>query len=445
MNDLRGDQIMYFVGDIPSYSPSLKSQARDGGAVWADAGTIVPWNIYLNYGVKNLLKKFYPMMRDYIVVLINKDLEQGNYHLMLDGFTYGDWLAQDGENDNSRFGGTDHIFIKSVYYYHSVDLVTLAAKELEYNFDYMKYTKIKNDIYKAILNEYFTNDGKLILNTQTSFVLCLKYKIYKNKGIIIEDFKERIKNDLYHLKTGFTGTPLLLLVLFDNDMDDIAYRILYNENYPGWLFSINLGATTIWERWNSMLENGTVNESGMNSFNHYAYGSVCEAIYSRIAGLRNLAPGWKRVMIKPHLNYRMKKMKFSYESVNGKYDIFWEWKDNKFNMNVTIPYGVIAIISLPDGNVTNVRDGGNYYFECELNKKIYSPFSVDIPMIDIIKNNGSAEIIKRHLPKLYEKINNNNDNEIIKYSIRNASSLYNFNYPQDIIEKCNEELIQFKP
>ena len=264
LTDLRGDQTMYYDGDIPKYSPSLKLQAREGGAVWADAGTIVPWKLYLNYGDKNLLKYFYPLMKDYVETLIQKDINQGNLNLILEGFTFGDWLAQDGE-ENSRFGGTDNGFIMSVYYYHSVDLVTLAAKELKYKGDFNKYTNIKNKIYKAILRYYFSDNGKLNLNTQTSYVLCLQYKIYKNKDIIIEDFKKRLKDDLFHLKTGFTGTPLLLLTLFDNGMDDIAYRLLYREGFPSWLYAINLGATTIWERWDSLLPDGTINPRSMNS------------------------------------------------------------------------------------------------------------------------------------------------------------------------------------
>jgi len=209
-------------------------------------------------------------MREYVEVLINRDKEQGNKNLILEGFTFGDWLAQDGEDPQSIYGGTDNGFIMSVYYYHSVELTVLAAKELGYNKDYEKYTKVKNRIYKAILNKYFYEDGRLNLNTQTSYVLCLKYNIYKNKELIIQDFKKRIKNDNYRIKTGFTGTPLILLSLFDNGMDEYAYRILFNEQFPGWIYTINLGATTIWERWNALLEDGTVSATGMNSFNHYA-------------------------------------------------------------------------------------------------------------------------------------------------------------------------------
>ena len=383
MLDLRGDQVMYYRKSIPAYSPSLKGQAYEGGAVWEDAATIIPWNYYMNYGDKKILKYFYPMMKDYVETLIDKDFDQGNIHLILDGFTHGDWLALDSKNPYSRFGGTDNGFIMSVYYYNSVRLISLAAKELGNIEDYNMYIELKNKIYNALLRQYFSNEGKLKLDTQTSYVLCLQYKIYKNKDIIIEDFKKRIKKDLYHIKTGFTGTPLILLTLFDNGMDDIAYRILYNEEYPGWLYAINLGATTIWERWNSLLENGTISDNRMNSFNHYAYGSVCETIYSRIAGLRNNAPGWKKVIIKPHLNYRMKKMEFSYISISGLYQINWDLIKDVFRISIIIPFGCEAEIILPNSEVHKVI-GGIYNFQILLNNSIYEPFPVNSPLLNLI-------------------------------------------------------------
>ena len=367
MKDLRIDQVHYYNGDIPAFSPSLKQLSMPGGAIWADAGTIIPWNIYLNYGDINLLKESYFMMKDYVNTLINKDKMLGNSHLILEGFTFGDWLALDGENPEFNKGGTDPGFIMSVYYYHSVDLISLAAKELNYLIDFLKYSKLKKEIYDAIIKEFFEENGKLKLDTQTSYVLSLHYKIYKNKNIIIENFKKRLESDLYLLRTGFCGTPLLLLALFDNDMDKYAYKILYNKYFPGWLYTIKLGATSIWERWDSLLPDGSINNKHeMISFNHYAHGSVCEAIYSRIGGLVNLAPGWKKVRIKPHINLKKKKFYLSYKSISGKYIIKWEiLEQNKFKMKLEIPNGCKAEVVLPDGNIFDVNSG-NYEFKCEL-------------------------------------------------------------------------------
>ena len=442
LKDLRGDQTMYFNGDIPMYSPSLKKEAGEGGAVWADAGTIIPWNLYLNYGDKNLLEKNYSLMKDYAETLIKKDIEQGNKNLILSGFTFGDWLAQDGVCPQSYFGGTDNGFIRTVYYYRSIELTSFAAKELGKKEDFEKYDNLKKNIYNAILDEYFAPNGKLALDTQTAYVLSLHYKIYRNKERVLKDFKERIKKDFYRLKTGFTGTPLLLLCLFDNNMDEYAYRILFSEECPSWIYAINLGATTIWERWNSLLPDGTISGINMNSFNHYSYGSVCESIFSRIVGLQNLAPGWKKVLIKPHINYRLKNINFNFESISGKFEISWKCKEGKFYLDVVIPNGVEAEIILPDKKNFNVKEG-KYNYECEVEKTIFTPFSIDTPMIDIIKNEEASKIVKKILPQAYEMVTGENDEFKIE-NIRYISQLIMFVEPKENVKKCDEELSKIK-
>ena len=442
LKDLRGDQTMYFNGDIPMYSPSLKKEAGEGGAVWADAGTIIPWNLYLNYGDKNLLEKNYSLMKDYAETLIKKDIEQGNKNLILSGFTFGDWLAQDGVCPQSYFGGTDNGFIRTVYYYRSIELTSFAAKELGKKEDFEKYDNLKKNIYNAILDEYFAPNGKLALDTQTAYVLSLHYKIYRNKERVLKDFKERIKKDFYRLKTGFTGTPLLLLCLFDNNMDEYAYRILFSEECPSWIYAINLGATTIWERWNSLLPDGTISGINMNSFNHYSYGSVCESIFSRIVGLQNLAPGWKKVLIKPHINYRLKNINFNFESISGKFEISWKCKEGKFYLDVVIPNGVEAEIILPDKKNFNVKEG-KYNYECEVEKTIFTPFSIDTPMIDIIKNEEASKIVKKILPQAYEMVTGENDEFKIE-NIRHISQLIMFVEPKENVKKCDEELSKIK-
>ena len=439
MDDLRIDQINYYRGDIPAYSPSLKGQSMPGGAVWSDAGTIIPWNIYLNYGDINLLKNSYTMMKDYVETLISKDKLSGNSHLLLDGFTFGDWLALDGTDPSSNFGGTDHGFIMTVYYYHSVDIISNAAKELGYLKDYSFYYKLKNDIYNSLLEQYFEKDGKLKLDTQTAYVLCLYYNIYKKKDIIIKDFKKKLEEDLFHIQTGFTGTPLILLTLFDNNMDEYAYRILYNENFPGWLYAINLGATSIWERWDSLTPNGTITANHIVSFNHYAYGSVVEAIYSRIGGLINLAPGWKKVLIKPHINFRRNNFYLSFMSISGKYIIDWEISfKKKFIINIVIPNGCEAELILPNGKKYKIKNG-KYKFECDLNDRLFYPFSINSPIIDILYNENSKEIMKKYVTKIYEIAKLKADLFNVQ-SISKANSFYNFNYSKDILNKCDEEL-----
>jgi alpha-L-rhamnosidase len=158
------------------------------------------------------------------------------------------------------------------------------------------------------------------LETQTSYVLFLYYDIYKDREKVGEGFKARLAKDLYRIKTGFTGTSLMLPALMDAGMVNDAYRILFNESFPGWLYAVNLGATTLWERWNnSLLPDGRISGVGMNFLNHYSAGSVCEAIYSRIAGLRCAAPGWEEALIAPQPNYRLKRISLEFDSPFGTY------------------------------------------------------------------------------------------------------------------------------
>ena len=392
IKDLRADQQMYYDGDFPMWTPSLKKQCEPGGAVWADVGTIVPWNIYMNYGDKDLLSKNYEMITDYVEVLKKKDEDQGNKRLIYKGFSYGDWLALDGINEQSTNGGTDTDFVMSIYYYVSVDIAAKAANELGKTEDFNTYSTLKDEIKTAILNEYFSPQGKISVTTQTGYILALYYGIYQDKDVLIQGYNRRLMFDSYKLKTGFTGTPLTLLTLFDYGLDIDAYRFLFNQKFPGWLYAVNLGATTVWERWNSLLEDGSISGTSMNSLNHYAYGSVCEAIYSRIAGLKNLSPGWKKVLIQPHLNYRMRKMNFEYNSISGKFKISWYFDDSKFYLNVTIPNGVQAEIILPDGkNETKSVEKGTYNYECTLDESIFSPFTIDTPLYEILESKEATQ------------------------------------------------------
>ena len=444
IKDLREDQQLYYDGDFPMWCPSLKRQCDSGGAVWADVGTIIPWNLYMNYGDKNLLKKYYPMVKDYVTVLENKDKKQGNKHLILEGFTYGDWLALDGIIETGSTGGTNNGYIMSIYYYVSVDIASKMAKELGNTEDENKYNELKNNIFDAILNMFYAPSGKLTVDTQTAYILALHYKIYRNKEIILSDYKERIMMDMYKLKTGFTGTPLFLLTLFDNGLDIDAYRFLFNQKFPGWLYAVNLGATTIWERWNSLLEDGSILGTGMNSLNHYAYGSVCEAIYSRIVGLKNLSPGWKKVLIQPHINYRLRKVNFSYNSISGKIEISWNFNnESDFNMNVTIPNGVEADIILPDDSKIESVKKGTYHYICKLKETIFSPFTVDTPLFEIMSNAEAAKIITQNLPMVYYMMIGGN--EEMKYgSIRTMVGQPFLGVTEDQLEKIQEKLSKIK-
>jgi alpha-L-rhamnosidase len=412
LDDLRADQIMYYQGNIPMYSPSLKGTPKSGGAVWADAATILSWNIYMHYGDREQLRKNYPLMHDYVETLIASDTRDNAGHLLINDFTFGDWVALDGATPTSVMGGTDPTFIRSVYYYNSVSICGRAASVLGFQDDTERYIALAEQIKAAILKEFFTESGRLGLETQTSYVLSLYYGIYKDREKVIKGFKARLAKDLYRIKTGFTGTSLMLPALMDAGMVNDAYRILFNEAFPGWLYAVNLGATTIWERWNSLLPDGRVSASDMNSLNHYSAGSVCEAIYSRIAGLRCAAPGWKEAVIAPQPNYRLKRISLEFDSPCGTYKTAWEiHADNSFEMRVTIPAGAKAVIIRP-GHPEQERIevcGGDYQYRYTPAPNFLYPFSTKTPVLDLLANEAASEILMQKLPRLYKWISGENE------------------------------------
>ncbi len=402
IRDMRYDQRTFYDGDIPMYCPSLKKSSGNGGAVWADAATIIPWELYQAYGDVHQLEHDYPMMYDYVETLIRKDEAINNTHIMTEGFTFGDWLAQDGVCDQSMKGGTDDNYIKTMYYYRSLQLISKAARVIGKEKDAKRYLQKAEQVKTSILHEFFTRSGRLSIDTQTAYILSLAFEIYESKARVIEGFKDRLKKDFFKIKSGFTGTPLFLKTLFENGMDEEAYRILFNEDLPGWFYAINMGATTIWERWNSLNPDGKISGTMMNSFNHYAFGAVCEAVYAYIAGLKCETPGWKKALIAPKLSHQLKDMKIAYQSPVGEYKVEWSITGGKnFKMSVTIPYGAEATVVLPEynGNSTYVLQEGTYNYAYELARDMIHPFGPGSYVMDVLNNEEAVKIFRELCPQ----------------------------------------------
>ena len=345
LHDLRTYQVK-LDGGVPSCIPEIFGN-HVFTAVWSDAGTIIPMNVYMAYGDKKLLNKYYDLMRDwcyYLIKLIknnNKDNMLWNF-----GFQYGDWLALDGKDLKSSFGGTPTSFIASVYFYNSLMLTYRAATICERD-EKDELLEVANKVKKDILDYYFDYDGKLNIDTQTAYIISLKYNIYKDKQIIIDSLRSRLEKDNYYIKCGFTGAPLIMEVLADNKMADLSYRLLFNTEFPSWLYAVNLGATTIWERWNSVLPDGSISDTGMNSLNHYCYGSVASFMYQYILGLRMTKPGYEECIIEPIFNKELGYAKGSYNSVRGNIEIEWKYIDDDIiHFSCSIPYKVKAKIIL---------------------------------------------------------------------------------------------------
>ena len=404
MRDMREDQLRYYEGDIPAYSPSLRKQAIHGGAVWADAATIIPWNVYMAYGDTELLRENYPMMKDYCAYLQQQDSQAGGTHLVFRSFTFGDWLAQDGMTPQSLKGGTEDAFIQACYYLNSVELTAKAAGTLGETEDAQRLRALAADIRNAVTREYVTPGGRLALDTQTAYVLALRFGIGTDcRDKLIACFRSRLKRDFYRITCGFTGAPLLLPVLLENGMTDIAYRMLLTEEFPGWLYAVKLGATTIWERWNSIEADGSISGTGMNSLNHYAYGSVCEAVYAHIMGLQNAAPGWKKAVIAPKLTGQLRRSRIAYDSVSGRWEVSWAIADDgSVTMSVSVPSGCEAEVVLPDHpeGLRLTLTGGCHPWQYQPAADYLHPYSAQSLLMDLMANAQTAALLREKMPAL---------------------------------------------
>ena len=364
-------------GKVPDVVPSCGVESTS--CVWGDAACIIPWNLYLFYGDKSILEDQFDSMRAWVDYVRGVD---GDHHGWRDVFHYGDWLALDNMNGDAEqvMGATDEEFIANLYYAVSAGLVADAAAVLGKKKDKEAYRKLSDEQFTAVKREYYSATGRCCIKTQTALLLTLKYHLSENEELTKKQLVKLFEDSGYKLRTGFVGTPLLCNVLSDNGMDELAYSLLLNEEYPGWLGEVKLGATTVWERWNSLLPDGSISGINMNSLNHYAYGSIAEWMFRHSAGIQPVdsAPGFRKVMFIPTLNWKLRSMEGRYDSPCGLYESCWEIVDETHvSLSVTVPFGCSAALRLPKAKEDTYTDKENPMFDdvrvglCHLRAGVY--------------------------------------------------------------------------
>ncbi len=349
-----GGSVPHVVPDILERCMALSGNEEErphGSCAWGDAATVIPWTMYLFYGDENLLRSQFENMTLWVDFIREQDRLSGDTRLWKTGFHFADWLALDNLDKSSSFGGTDCYYIASAYYYYSTHLTAKAARVLGENEKAESYDKLASEIKEAMIKEYFTPNGRIAVDTQTAMVVALYMNLVpeQHRERLVADLKKKLDDNKIHLTTGFVGTYYLCQVLSEHGLQDYAYTLLLNEDFPSWLYEINMGATTIWERWNSVLENGLVSDTGMNSMNHYAYGSIVEWMYRYMCGINPLenAPGFKEVIIKPQVDDRFDWAEAEYLSASGLYKSSWKKTDKDITYHITIPFDAKAYFKLP--------------------------------------------------------------------------------------------------
>ena len=354
-------------GMVPNVVPAFDVDSTS--SVWGDATTIIPWNMYRFYGDAGILEKHYSSMKTWVDYMTSvNETAEGKKDGWRRAIHYGDWLALDGDGGTEGVkGGTDDGFIADVYYRLSTQLTAKTARILRKTEDAEKYEALSDNILKEIRAEYFSPNGRSCVNTQTGYLLTLRHGLSKDRERTGIDLKRSLKSNGNRLQTGFVGTPILLEELTKAGMSDLAYHLLLNEDYPGWLYEVKVGATTIWERWNSVLADGSISSTGMNSLNHYSYGAVVEWMYSYMAGIRQAedSVGFQKVILAPVPDPRVGQVACEYNSASGLWKSAWKFEDEcHIRLAFSVPFGCEAVLYLPLAPAEIFTDKKNPIFEC---------------------------------------------------------------------------------
>lgn len=353
-------------GSIPWYVPNLYRGRSSSG--WGDAITVIPWEIYMRTGDKKILEDNYQAMNKWLDFYDSKATEH-----IVSMFTFGDWLQPYSENpENTKKGETNEKLVSTAYYARSIDLARQSASALGKEAEVSKLEKRFATVQSAFQGHFFNEDGSINKGTptQTGYLLAIAFDLLspemEEKAIpyLITEI-EKAEN---HLRTGFLGTPLLAPVLEKIGRQDLMFEILFKETYPSWFYSINQGATTMWERWDSYSHTDGFHKEGMNSFNHYAYGAIGQFMYERIAGLKPLEAGYKSILFHPLIKAPLSEASAEYASVYGLIKTDWKLENKDFTIEVTVPPNTSAIIVIPADTKRDLLLDGNKFSDNSLVK-----------------------------------------------------------------------------
>ena len=381
---------------VPDILGSYSSSA------WSDAAVIIPWTVYQVYADKGILSENWKCMHEWVDYIKNQCGKNG---LWQSGFQYGDWLALDKEESADRTGATDKYMIANAYYLYVTDIVSKTAKILGYSEDAAKYEKLYNETLEAFREEYYTSTGRIVSETQTGAVLSLYFNLAREKDRerILSTLITNIENHKNHLSTGFVGTPYICHALSENGAHEMAATIFMKEDYPSWLYAVNMGATTIWERWNSIKPDGTFDESGMNSLNHYAYGSIGDWMYRKVAGLSPLEPGYKKFQIKPMFVKGIEECEVSYDSVYGKIVAKTACKAGKIHIHAEVPANTQAVIILPEKEERLEVGSGVYDYEYDTETSLaVERYSMDSTLGELLEQPEAARMFNQMAPGMLD-------------------------------------------
>ncbi|SMQ74016.1 family 78 glycoside hydrolase catalytic domain [Agreia sp. VKM Ac-1783] len=336
-----GGAVPNFVPWVPCGFPEASS------AVWGDASAIVPWVMWEQLGDAGILSQQYASMRGWVEHLAARADEDG---VIRSGFALGDWLDPIAPPEDPGAARTDKYLVTTAYLVRSARIVADVAGLLGDNEAKSAYTDLADRTLSAFRREWVLSSGPMTGESPTSLALSLAFDLFERGDQRAEAgtrLADLVAEGGHRIQTGFVGTPIICGALAETGHVESAYALLQQTECPSWLYPITMGATTIWERWDSMLPDGRVNPGDMTSFNHYALGAVVDFMHRTVAGLAPIGPGYRRVRIAPKPGGTVRAAATRFDSPYGRIEVSWRLDDDRFHLTATVPFGVTAEVVLP--------------------------------------------------------------------------------------------------
>ncbi len=341
----------YDNGNLPGIAPSVPTIDLGSGLGWSDSQITVPYASFHAQGDRAIVRQNYAAMKKFLAFVragAGDDLidsARGNWN---------DWLNLD---DNT---GVD--VLGTAYYAEDARMLSEMAAAIGEDADAAEYAALSQQVREAFTAKLIGADGTVDGNSQTAYAMALGMDLVTDPALrakVAKKFVAKLQASDFHLTTGFLGTPWLLPALTSIGRSDLAYTMILKKDYPSWGYEIQHGATTMWERWNSIKPDGSFGDEGMNSFNHYAYGAVGDWMYQNIGAIRALEPGYKKIQVKPTVGGGLTHGRGHYDSVYGAIDTDWTTHGDDLTLSVDVPVNTTADIVVPAANQYAVTEGGH--------------------------------------------------------------------------------------
>jgi alpha-L-rhamnosidase len=301
------------------------------------------------------------------------------------GFQFGDWLDPAAPPERPADARTDPSLIATAYHHHTARLLAQVARILDRDEDGLHFDAIADQARAAFRLEYLSRTGRVVSDSQTGFAIAIRFGLLEagaERARAGARLRDLVRNGGYHIGTGFVGTPLICSALTDVEAVDAAYHLLLQHECPSWLYPVSMGATTIWERWDSLLPDGSINPGQMTSFNHYAFGAIGDWMHRVVAGLAPAEPGYRRLHIAPKPGGGLTSAYAAHETPYGRAEVRWSRDDETLHVQVTIPPGAAAEVHLPDSEGTTCQVGsGSHQFTCRFRAPKDDPSPEPVPEI----------------------------------------------------------------